>query len=84
MENDKLIFVEQLKHPNKGFPKGASHPLVGVEGATPHRRRSQAAKYPLPLKTEKELRNATEFRGEADTTASPCCNYTETIPSKRA
>ena len=35
------------KNANNGFPKGASHPLVGVEGATPHRRRSQAAKYLL-------------------------------------
>ena len=41
-----MEFVNQLKHANNGFPKGASLPLVGFLGATPLNRRSQAAKYP--------------------------------------
>ena len=44
--NIKLEFVNQIKNTNNGFPKGASHPLVGFLGATPLNRRSQAAKYP--------------------------------------
>ena len=73
--NIKLEVDEQIKNANNGFPKGASHPLVGVEGATPHRRRSQAAKHPLPSKTEQEVRKPTGFRGGANKTAPPCMAY---------
>ena len=39
----------KVRRSNNGFPKGASHPLVGVEGATPHRRPPQRAKhFPAP------------------------------------
>ncbi|WP_432650946.1 hypothetical protein, partial [Huintestinicola sp.] len=76
-----------LKVSLKPFPKACRFPsraigLVNKPRPLVALRRGRNLR--LSFKTEKGVRNATAFRGEANTTASPCRAVEITYPQKRS